>query len=150
MNHHHACLRVGTQAAMRWVGTVALAATLAAGCVFVAPVPTAYHPSGSRRNLTEDTATRFAPGSTTVDDVVLALGEPDQAASDAARLTYVWERVHTHLRWGWVIPAAEATVGQVWERTYSHAHSLSMAFDEGGVLQTVSATSVNVRITETQ
>ena len=72
------------------------------------------------------------------------------APEAAARLTYVWERVHTHLRWGWVIPAAEATVGQVWERTYSHAHSLSMAFDEGGVLQTVRATNVNVRITETQ
>ena len=101
MNDHNACLRFRTQTAIRWLGTLALLATLAAGCVFVVPVPTAYHPEGSRRNLTEETAIRFAPGSATVDDVVLALGEPDEAAPDASRLTYRWERVYLHLIWGW-------------------------------------------------
>lgn len=147
MNHHYASLRVRTQKTLRCLGSVAPLAALTAGCVFVAPMPTAYHPPGSRRNLTEDTATRFVPSTATVDDVVLALGEPDEAASNASRLTYRWERVNMHLVWGWFIPAADATVGQGWERTYSHAHSLSFAFDECGVLQNVSTTNVDVRIT---
>jgi hypothetical protein len=88
MNDHNAFLQVRTQAALCWLGTLAPLAALAAGCVYAVPVPTAYHPAGSRRNLTEDRATRFAPGSTTVDDVVLALGEPDESAPDASRLTY--------------------------------------------------------------
>jgi len=133
---------------MRWLGTLALLAALTSGCVFVAPVPTAYHPQGSRRNLTEETAIRFAPGRTTVDDVVLALGEPDVAASDASQLTYLWERVNMHLVWGWAIPMGQGGVGQGWERTYSHAHSLSLAFDECGALQNVSMTNVNVRTSD--
>ena len=148
MNNHIACLRVRTQSAIRWLAPLAPLAALAAGCVFAVPVPTAYHPAGSRRNLTEETATRFAPGSATIDDVVLALGEPDDAAPDATRLTYLWERVYMHFFWGWAIPAADATVGQGWERTSSHAHSLSMTFDERGVFQTVSTTNDKVQFTD--
>ena len=148
MSDHNACLLIRTQAIIRWLATLAPLAALAAGCVLVAPVPTAYHPDGSRRNLTEETATRFAPGSTTVDDVVLALGEPDEAAPDASRLTYRWERVYMHLIWGWAIPAGEVAIGQGWERTSSHAHSLSMAFDDCRVLQTVTTTNDKVQITD--
>jgi hypothetical protein len=148
MNDHDACPRVRTQAAIRWLGSLAPLATLATGCVFVVPVPTAYHPEGSRRNLTEETAGRFAPGNTTVDDVVLALGEPDEAAPDASWITYRWERVYMHLFWGWAIPAADAAIGQGWERTYSHEHSLRMTFDELGVLQTVSTTNDKVQFTD--
>ena len=72
MSDHNPCLRVRTQAAIRWLGTLAPLAALAAGCIFFVPVPTAHHSEGSRRNLTEDTATRFVPGGATVDDVVLA------------------------------------------------------------------------------
>ena len=148
MSDHNPCLRVRTQAAIRWLGTLAPLAALAAGCIFFVPVPTAHHSEGSRRNLTEDTATRFVPGGATVDDVVLALGEPDEAAADASRLTYRWERVYMHLFWGWAIPAADATVGQGWERTSAHAHTLSMAFDNRGVLQTVTTTNDKVQVTD--
>lgn len=147
MNDHNAGPRIGTQAALRWLGTLTPLAALAAGCVYAVPVPTAYHPEGSRRNLIEETAARFAPGSATVDDVVLALGEPDEAAPDASRLTYLWERVYMHFFWGWVIPTPEFGVGQGWERTSSHLHSLSMAFDERGVLQSVTTTNVKAQFT---
>ena len=147
MNHHRACPEVRTQAAMRWLGTLAPLAVLTAGCVFVVPVPTAYHPPGSRRNLTDETTTRFTPGTTTVEDVVLALGEPDKAASDASQLTYLWERVNMHLVWGWAIPFGQSAVGQGWEKTYSRAHSLNFAFDESGVLQNLDGTNAAIQIT---
>ena len=120
---------------------------LLSGCVFVAPVPTAYHPAGSRRNLTEDTAKHFTPGSATVDDVVLALGEPDESPADASRLTYRWERVNLHLVWGWFIPAADATAGQAWERVYSRIHSATFEFDGAGVLQNLATTNEDFRTT---
>ena len=148
MNHHYASLRVQTQKTMRWLWSVVLLTMLTSGCVFFVPVPTAYHPPGSRRNLTEDAASRFAPRTATLDDVVLALGEPDEANADASWLTYRWERVNMHLVWGWVIPAADASIGQGWERTYSHALAMNFVFDECGVLQNVRTTNVDVRITE--
>ena len=129
------------------IAEIMMMSALLSGCVFVAPVPTAYHPAGSRRNLTEDTAKRFAPGSATVDDVVLALGEPDECAADASRLTYRWERVNLRLVWGWFIPAAEATAGQGWERVYSHIHSATFEFDGAGVLQRLATTNEASRTT---
>ena len=134
------------QALGRGLALVSLVA-LANGCVIFAPVPTAYHPAGSRRNLTEATVTRFAPGTTTVEDVVLALGEPDQAAPDASWLTYRWERVNMHLLWGWVVPAGEAAIGQAWERTYSHERSLHFVFDDSGILRNLNQTNLAVQIT---
>jgi len=136
----------GLRTLLRLAGMLTMTAVLS-GCVFVAPVPTAYHPAGSRRNLKEDTAQRFAPGSATVEDVVLALGEPDEAAADASRLTYRWERVNLHLAWGWVFPAPETTIGQGWERVYSHIHSATFEFDEIGVLQRLASTNEASRIT---
>jgi hypothetical protein len=134
---------------LRWLVVAAPLAFLAVGCVYVFPVPTAYHPVGSRRNLTEATATRFAPGTTTVDEVVLALGEPDEAAGDGSWLNYRWERVNMHLLRGWAIPAGEVAVGQGWETIYSHEYSLGFAFDQRGVLQYAGTTNVAVRNTDT-
>jgi len=133
---------------VRWLAPVALLAVLTSGCVFVAPVPTAYHPAGSRRNLTDATATRFVPNTTTVDEVVLGLGGPDEAASDASSLTYRWERVNLHLVWGWAIPGPYGGAGQGWDRTYSHLHPLNFTFDKSGVLQDVTTTNLDRRITK--
>ena len=147
MKLHSASPHGRTHQTLRLLAAVAPLAALTAGCIFVVPVPTACHTAESRRNITEATTTRFAPGKATVEDVVLALGEPDQAASDASRLTYGWERVNMHLVWGWAIPAAEASVGQGWETIYSHEYSLSFAFDQSGVLQNLKTTNINVQTT---
>ena len=142
MNHHGRNNRGWSSPARRWLGAmthlVGLMA-LTSGCVFVAPVPTAYHPAGSRRNLTEETTGRFARGTTTVDDVALALGEPDEATANPARLTYRWERVNMHLSWGWMIAFGGVGGGQAWNKTYSHRHSVSFEFDQAGRLQGVQA-----------
>jgi len=144
MNHLHSINSVKPARALWWLGLLTQCVGLVAltsGCVFVAPVPTAYHPLGSRRNLTEDTSSRFAPGAATLDDVVLALGEPDETATNPARLIYRWERVNMHLAWGWFIPAAEVSGGQTWDKTYSRRYSVSFEFDQAGRLQGVQATS---------
>ena len=141
-------LRVGVRASLRWLGLLAPLLVFATGCVYVLPVPTAYHSDGSRRNLTETTASQFVPGQTTVAKVVLALGEPDTATDDASRLNYRWERVNMHLVRGWLVAVPDAAIGQSWATTYSHDYSLSFAFDKCGVLQKVGTTNVNEHITE--
>ena len=139
---------VRVRASLGWLGLLAPLLVSATGCVYVLPVPTAYHPEGSRRNLTEATANQFAPGQTTVAEVVLALGEPDTATDDASRLNYRWERVNMHLSRGWLVAVPDAAIGQSWGTTYSHDYSLSFAFDKYGVLQKVGTTNVNKHITE--
>ena len=148
MKAHYPSLRFQTQMPRHWLVVLVPLVALSAGCAFILPVPTAYHPAGSRRNLTEATVARFVPGTTTVDDVVLALGEPDQAAADPSRLNYRWERVNMHLSRGWAVAIGPVLVGgEGRETTYSHAYSLSFTFDPSGVLQNVATTNVAVRTT---
>ncbi len=150
MNQHDPINLGWSAQARRWLGLLTQLVGLVAltsGCVFVAPVPTAYHPPGSRRNLTADTSGQFVRGTATVDDVVLALGEPDEATADASRLTYRWERVNLHLVWGWAIPAGQIAVGQAWETTYSRRYSVSFEFDPAGLLQGVQATNERNEVT---
>ena len=145
-------LLVRVRASLGWLGLLAPLLVLATGCVYVMPVPTAYHSDGSRRNLTEATASQFAPGQTTVAEVVLALGEPDTATDDASRLNYRWERVNMRLARGWlvVVPlgADPDAFGKSWSTTYSHDYLLSFAFDKSGVLQNVGTTNVSKHGTE--
>ena len=148
MKAHYPSLRFQTQMPRHWLVVLVPLVALSAGCAFILPVPTAYHPAGSRRNLTEATVARFVPGTTTVDDVVLALGEPDQAAADPSRLNYRWERVNMHFIRGWAVGIGPVGGGQTRETTYSHAYSLSFTFDPGGLLTDVLTTNVAVRTTE--
>jgi len=153
MSHYHPINLGWSVQGLRWLGLLTQLVGLLAltsGCVLVVPVPTAYHPPGSRRNLTADTAGRFARGGATVYDVVLALGEPDEAVADASQLTYRWERVNLHLLWGWAIPLGETAVGQTWEKTYSRRYAVSFEFDPAGLLQGVKATNERNEVTREQ
>lgn len=66
------------------------AAVLAGGCLVI---PVDYHDPGSRHNITAASATRFQPGVTSREEVILALGEPDHASDDDRRMGYAWTKV---------------------------------------------------------
>ena len=132
-----------------WVAALITLAIATSGCVIVAPIPTAYNTAGSRRNVASDTAKQFVPKCATMDDVVLALGEPDEAAEKGTCLIYRWERVKMQLVSGWVIPLGNSTmVGEGWTTTYSSLNSLRFEFDASGVLQSAVVTKLPSEKTE--
>ena len=118
------------------------------GCAFVFPVPCGYHTQGSRQNLNEETRRDFQPGKTTLDDVVLALGEPDQIVASPLKLTYEWERVNFHLVSGWAIGLPGAGVGNGSHVVYGHHRALVFNFDGLGALLGVEYSDVNTKLDE--
>ncbi len=70
----------------------------AQGCIVI---PTPEHrpgfwdnaPTTARRNVSKDSAQKIIPGQSRVEDVLLALGEPDAASADGHRIAYHWEMV---------------------------------------------------------
>lgn len=64
---------------------------LCAGCIII---PTPEHNSGTARsNLDREIPSRIQPGVSTIEDVVLSLGEPDAVSSDERRLAYRSEKI---------------------------------------------------------
>ena len=148
MKPHPLSLRVRKHKALHWLLAFVLLTGLMTGCAFVFPVPTAYHPAGSRRNLTEATATRFVPGTATLDDVVLALGEPDQIIASPLKLTYEWERVNFHLVSGWAIGLPGTGIGNGSHLVYGHHRTLMFNFDDTGALEAVEFSDVKTKLDE--
>lgn len=66
-----------------------LAAACATGCIVV---PVDYYALGARRNISAKTESALPRGTSKV-DAILALGEPDFASEDGARLGYGWSKV---------------------------------------------------------
>jgi len=123
--------------------SVALALALAVnGCVYCLPVPVGYHTAGSRRNLTREKASQFQPGKTTLQDVSLALGEPDRIEKDPLRLVYQSERVNFHFIRGWAVPLAEMSGGELWDNIYGKRFSVVFMFSEQGTLQAIDLSDV--------
>jgi len=122
------------------------------GCAFVFPVPCGYHTQGSRQNLNEETRRDFQPGKTSLDDVVLALGEPDQIIASPLKLTYEWERVNFHLVSGWAIglPAPGTGIGNGSHVVYGHRRALVFNFDSTGVLEGVESSDVKTKLDENE
>jgi outer membrane protein assembly factor BamE (lipoprotein component of BamABCDE complex) len=67
------------------------AATIAAGCI---ALPTDYRAADSRENVSAKTSVRLQPGVTTIEDVLLLLGEPEYVSDDGRRIGYAWARVN--------------------------------------------------------
>jgi hypothetical protein len=65
-----------------------LAFTLS-GCVMI-PIPRDSNPPGTRQNITPEIVSPIIPGQTTKEEVLMALGEPDEASEDGSRWAYHW------------------------------------------------------------
>jgi hypothetical protein len=69
---------------------------LLSGCLIL---PTDYYTTDSRRNLSPQVTNTVQIGSTTREEMLLALGEPDYATDDGRRLGYRWSKV----KWIWIV-----------------------------------------------
>lgn len=71
-------------------GVLLATAALLAGCLII---PTDYKESGSRGNVTAETAAKLRPGTTSKEDILLQLGEPDWKSPDERQIGYAWSKV---------------------------------------------------------
>lgn len=76
---------------------IALAGVLT-GCLMI---PVDYYAKGSRRNVDADVRAQLQPGVTSMEDVLLLLGEPDQVSTDGRHIGYAWHRAKA-----WVLVGA--------------------------------------------
>lgn len=110
------------------VMAASLAVALLASCVVPVPVATGYE-AGSRENLAEAVPEFIASGKTTLEDVLLTLGQADAVASDGSWLLYRCSRrtggMFVFLYPSPVMPAFD-------EVEYRR---LVVYFDEGGVVE---------------
>lgn len=90
-----------------------------AGCLVV---PVDYHAAGSRQNITTKTAQQLRPGTTTKEEILLQLGEPDYTSEDGRTLAYAWTKVGALVIVGGYGSAAAAEVGK--------SHHLVITFDD--------------------
>jgi outer membrane protein assembly factor BamE (lipoprotein component of BamABCDE complex) len=66
-----------------------LLSAICTGCM----IPVSYYTPGSRRNVQEKTALTIIPGQTTREEVLAALGAPDQVSPNGSQMVYSWEKV---------------------------------------------------------
>lgn len=67
-----------------------LAGVVLTGCLII---PVDYHATGSRHNVRLEATNSLLAGVTTLEDVLLALGEPDFVSEDGRRAGYFWTKV---------------------------------------------------------
>jgi outer membrane protein assembly factor BamE (lipoprotein component of BamABCDE complex) len=72
-------------------------AALLAGCIIV---PVNYTQSGSRHNVSEQTAATLQPGEVNKEEVLLRLGEPDWVSGDERLIGYAWTKVKALVVYG--------------------------------------------------
>lgn len=77
------------QRLMGWLAILFLCG-LSGGCLIL---PMNYHTAASRHNINLQTTNLLAIGSTTKQEVLLTLGEPDFSSPDEQRLGYLWSKV---------------------------------------------------------
>ncbi len=74
-----------------WFGIGLVALGMLSGCI----IPLAgFHPAGSRHNVTAGVQSKLHPGVTTLEEVILLLGEPDSSLSDGEEIRYEWVRIY--------------------------------------------------------
>jgi hypothetical protein len=100
-----------------------LASWLVASCIYI-PMP--HWAAKSRHNVTGATASELQVGVTTLEDVLLKLGEPDSVLDDGLRLGYQWTRVDGILVVGAMYVGATAEV--------TRTSTLELTFDKQGRL----------------
>jgi hypothetical protein len=113
-------LRTSLVAFTAMVGLVGFAA----GCVFV-PTPH-YYAVGSRHNVTKQSTALIRPGTDTIEDVMLKLGEPDRASQDERKITYRSKKII-----GIIISTAEIDPNG---EGFPINHYLTIKFDYEGVV----------------
>lgn len=111
------------------VPLVVLALWLLDGCIVV-PVPVNYHKGDSRQNVRTKDTRWLISGQTTREEVLLRLGEPDEATEDGASLTYRWEKKYLQL---WAVWGAGNTGGGEY-RDLGKDYALKLSFDPTGKL----------------
>ena len=100
----------------RYLGLILLSA-IGSGCI-----PVNYYETGSRRNVQEETALTILPGQTNREDVLFALGAPDEVSPDGSCIVYNWAKVKA-------LFGSEVGSGKIVQKS-----SLIITFDERGVV----------------
>jgi hypothetical protein len=114
-------------------GAVALAFGTA-GCLVI---PTPHRDTGlARTNLTKLTPQQFTPGRSTMEDVVLTLGEPDAISADEHRLAYRSERTVAI----WIIAVGGGYSGEAMGGGINQEQFYIFEFDSQGCLQKTTRT----------
>jgi len=72
-------------------------AGLLCGCVFPSP---GFHAAGSRQNVNAKATSELQPGTTTMEEVLFLLGEPDSASPDGRQFEYVRRKVFAWVEGG--------------------------------------------------
>ncbi len=112
---------------VRRVAAFVIAASLCAGCVIL---PVDYYYAGSRKNVSETTLENLVVGVTTMEDVLLAFGEPEQSFPKLNVLVYQWDKVKALLLYAAPVPANNAVGAVEIEKHYE----LELAFDKNNIL----------------
>ncbi len=68
------------------------------GCLII---PTDYYTATSRQNITMEPPAHILPGTTTREEVLLSLGEPDNTSPDESEMWYMAEKVKAWLIMGY-------------------------------------------------
>ena len=114
------------------VTSVVLLLLSATGCVFI-PIPTKHYDSGhARTNINQHAQEQFAPGKSTREDVVMALGEPDAVSWDERELAYRSEKVVAL----WILAAGGGYSGVVTGGNIYKNRFYVFEFDSQGLYQT--------------
>jgi hypothetical protein len=84
----------------------------------------------SRRNVSKESTERIVPGTTTLADVLLALGEPDVVSANGHMIAYRWVKV---VAW-WAIPLGYYGAGVAGD--FRRDYYLVVESDPAGVVLT--------------
>ncbi|ALP66021.1 MULTISPECIES: hypothetical protein [Paraburkholderia] len=100
---------------------------LCAGCIIF---PVDYYYVGSRKNISEQTQAKLVVGVTTMEDVLLVLGEPEQSFPKLNVLVYKWDKVKALLLYAAPVPAPNGA-GAV---EIGKHYELDLTFDTNNIL----------------
>ena len=93
--------------------------SLTSGCLLI---PTDYHDVGVRHNINEKTPDLFKPATSTKEEILLKLGEPDFASDDGRRIGYAWTKVKALL--------IVASTGGSGVAEFKRSYVLQVSFDD--------------------
>jgi hypothetical protein len=107
-----------------WLLAVVLLTSLLSGCIVLLPNRATGNP---RKDLGQSTASRIEPGVATIEDVILALGEPDAVSPDERSIAYRSQRAVAM----WIIAGGYSAAGG----TIDEVRFLVVKFDEHGMVR---------------
>jgi len=111
----------------RLISIFLITVPLCAGCIIL---PVDYYYAGSRKNISEQIQAKLVVGVTTMEDVLLALGEPEQSFPKLNVLVYKWDKVKALLLYATPAPAPNGAGAVEIEKHYE----LDLTFDTNNIL----------------